>query len=126
MEYPKCKEFLQEMKNTTAVIDLLDRLDKKDDSVEYFERCLQIVEQQKPDWFENLIEMQTNEIRAGLRHFANDMRGSPTLREIHLRDAIIAYEESMKDKMSVNFISFNGSCFDTDLLPISLGDLFRI
>lgn len=57
MEYPKCKEFLQEMKNTTAVTDLLDRLEKKDDSVEYFEKCLKIVEQQKHDWFENLIEM---------------------------------------------------------------------
>ena len=57
MEYPKCKEFLQEMKNTTAVTDLLDRLEKKDDTVEYFEKCLKIVEQQKHDWFENLIEM---------------------------------------------------------------------
>ena len=45
MEYPKCKEFLQEMKNTTAVTDLLDRLEKKDKSVEYFDRCLKIVEQ---------------------------------------------------------------------------------
>lgn len=44
MEYPKCKDFLQEMKNTTAVMDLLDRLENKDESVEYFERCLSIVE----------------------------------------------------------------------------------
>ena len=126
MEYPKCKEFLQEMKHTTAVMDLLDRLEKKDESVEYFERCLKIVEQQKHDWFENLIEMQANEIRAGLRHFAKDVRGSPTLQEISLRDAVSAYEESMKDKMSVSCISFNGSFLDTDLLTISLGDLFRI
>ena len=48
------------------------------------------------------------------------------MQEISLRDAVNAYEESMKDKMSVNFISFNGSFFDTDLLTISLGDLFRI
>ena len=45
MEYPKCKEFLLEMKNTTAVIDLLDRLEKKDYTVEYFDKCLKIVEQ---------------------------------------------------------------------------------
>ena len=44
MDYPKCKEFLQEMKNTTAMMDLLDRLENKDESVEYFERCLSIVE----------------------------------------------------------------------------------
>ena len=54
------------------------------------------------------------------------MQGSPSLQEINLKDAINAYEESMKDKMSVNFISFSGSFFDTDLLTISLGDLFRI
>ena len=117
------------MRGTTAVIDLLDKLENKNENVGYFEQCLKIIEQQKHDWFDSLLEKQANDIRAGLRHFVKD-KGMP--REIstyNLRDVISAYEDSMKDlkdKSIVNHFCFNGACFETDLLSISLGDLFKV
>ena len=64
-----------------------------------------------------------------MRHFAKDNSIHREISTTNLRDVINAYEESMKnikDKSIVNRFCFNGACFETDLLSISLGDLFRV
>lgn len=55
-QYPFCKEFVREFKSTTAFIDLSDKLEKKDKCVAYVNDCLSIIEKQKLDWFEKLLE----------------------------------------------------------------------
>ena len=64
-----------------------------------------------------------------MRHFAKDNSIHREIGTTYLRDVINAYEESMKnikDKSIVNRFCFNGACFETDLLSISLGDLFKV
>ena len=117
------------MRGTTAVIDLLDKLENKNENVGYFEECLKTVEQQKHDWSDSLLEKQVADIQAGLQHFAKDMSINHDISTSNLRDVIAAYEESMrdvKDKSIVNHFCFNGACFETDLLSISLSDLFKV
>lgn len=104
LSYPNSKEFFGEFKTTTAFIDLSDKLERKDFSVAFITDCLSIIEEQKIDWFQKLLEFQVSYMAADMTHIAKlfypqaNQRAEDPLKELNFDEILAVHKMDQPTK----------------------------